>query len=363
MVAFVFSLLFLIAGGAIGTFMLLSAKKTDVRGEAGATVYPLRKFAAIPYAVGAILFTILIIVACTTTVSTGHTGVVTKFGQVQDYTLDSGLHGKSPWLSVIEMDNRVQKKTVDMECFSSDIQEVKCKYTLNYQISKETAQTIYKTIGKDYYGNVVEPNVAKSVKTVVAQYTAETLVGNRDQLAGEIEVALKAALVPYNIEVVGTSIEDLDFANNFTNAVEEKQVAVQNKLKAVTEQEQKTIEEQQSAERAKIKAAADAEVAKIQAQADMEVAKIGADSAEYQGKKDASIAMQRLAGINGWTVVMNETTGINELFKADGTKVTAEELAVGSANLIKYYYTNSWNGVLPETYVGDDSASTIILGK
>ena len=49
--------------------------------------------------------------------------------------------------------------------------------------------------------------------------------------------------------------------------------------------------------------------------------------------------------------------------KADGTKVTAEELAVGSANLIKYYYTNSWNGVLPETYVGDGSASTIILGN
>ena len=343
--------------------MLFSSKKVTHTEKGETVVYPWRKFAAIPYAVGVVLFTILIIVACTTTVSTGHTGVVTKFGQVQDYTLDSGLHGKSPWITVIEMDNRVQKKTVDMECFSSDIQEVKCKYTLNYQISKENAQTIYKTIGKDYYTNVVEPNIAKSVKTVVAQYTAETLVGNRDQLAGEIEVALKAALVTYNIQVVGTSIEDLDFASNFTNAVEEKQVAVQNKLKAVTEQEQKTIEEQQSAERAKIKAAADAEVAKIQAQADMEVAKIGADSAEYQGKKDASIAMQRLAGINGWTVIMNEETGINELFKADGTKVTAEELAVGSANLIKYYYTNTWNGVLPDTYVGDDSASTIILGK
>ncbi len=364
MVAFVFSLIFLIAGGVVGTMLLLSKKTAGAHAErGGAAVYPLRKFAAIPYAVGAVLFMILIIVACTTTVSTGHTGVVTKFGQVQEYTLDSGLHGKAPWITIIEMDNRVQKRTVDMECFSSDIQEVKCKYTLNYQISKENAQTIYKTIGKDYYDNVVEPNIAKSVKTVVAQYTAETLVGNRDQLASEIEIALRAALVPYNIELVGTSIEDLDFTNNFTNAVEEKQVAVQNKLKAVTEQEQKTIEEQQSAERAMIKAAADAEVAKIQAQADMEVAKIGADSAEYQGKKDASIAMQRLAGINGWTVIIDPDTGINELYKADGTKVTAEELAVGSANLIKYYYTNSWNGVLPETYVGDGSASTIILGN
>ena len=365
MVAFIFSLILLLAGAAAGTVMVFSSKRVARAGGESKTavVYPFRKYAAIPYAVGAVLFVILIIVACTTTVSTGHTGVVTKFGQVQEYTLDSGLHGKAPWISVVEMDNRVQKKTVDMECFSSDIQEVKCKYTLNYQISKENAQTIYKTIGIDYYDNVVEPNIAKSVKTVVAQYTAETLVGNRDQLAGEIEVALTAALVPYHIELVGTSIEDLDFTNNFTNAVEEKQVAVQNKLKAVTEQEQKTIEEQQQAERARIRATADAEIAQIQAQADMEVAKIGADSAEYQGKKDASIAMQRLAGINGWTVVIDPDTGINQLYKADGTMVTAEELAVGSANLIKYYYTNAWNGVLPETYVGDDSASTIILGK
>ena len=353
MVAFIFAITLLIIGGIVGTMCVICRKDYD-----GAVVG-----AVISYSLGGILFVVLMLVACLTTVSTGHTGVVTKFGEVQEYTLDSGLHGKAPWVKVVEMDNRVQKVTVDMECFSSDIQEVSCKYTLNYQISKENAQTIYKTIGKDYYGNVIEPNVAKAVKTITARYTAETLVGDRDQLASDIEVLLRETLVPYHIEVVGTSIEDIDFADNFTNAVEAKQVAVQNKLRAVTEQEQMTIEEQQSAERAKIKAAANAEVAKIEAQADMEVAKIGADSAEYQGKKEASIAMQRLASINGWTVVTNEETGINELFKADGTKVSDEELKIGSANLIKYYYTTQWNGILPETYVGDGAASTIILGN
>ena len=371
MVAFVFAFIILLIGLGLGIAFVVESEtdeeyyrdEYDNRRTREVITHPLRKFSAIPFTIGIILFIVLILVACLTSVSTGHTGVATKFGEVQDYTLDSGLHSKAPWIKVIEMDNRVQKVTVDMECFSSDIQEVKCKYTLNYQISKENAQTIYKTIGKDYYHNVIEPNVAKAVKTVVAQYTAETLVGNRDQLAGEIEVMLSDNLVPYHIEVVGTSIEDLDFADGFTTAVEQKQVAVQNKLKAVTEQEQKTIEEQQSAERAKIKADADAEVAKIQARADMEVAKIGADSAEYQGKKEASIAMQRLASINGWTVVTDEDTGINEIYKADGTKVTADELKAGSDKLIQYYYTTQWNGILPETYVGNGSASTIILGN
>ncbi len=382
MVAFIFALILLVIGATIGFVCIKCRNDYD-----GATIG-----AVVSFSLGSVLFIVLMLVACLTSVSTGHTGVATKFGQVQDYTLDSGLHSKAPWIKVIEMDNRVQKATVDMEAFSSDIQEVKCKYTLNYQISKDNAQTIYKTIGKDYYNNVITPNIAQSVKTATAAYSAETLISNRTQLAEDIEELLTQSLMPYNIEVVSTSVEDLDFTDSFTAAVEAKQVADQNKKKASIEQEQMKIEAEAAAERARItakneadiaidqaerakikaeadalvaqtKANAEAEVARIQAQADMEVAKIGADSAEYQGKKEASIAMQRLASINGWTVVTNPDTDINELYKADGTRVTDEELKVGSANLIKYYYTTQWNGILPETYVGDGAASTIILGN
>ena len=351
MVAFIFSFICLIIGGVVGTICVANRDNYD-----GAKIG-----AGIAYGIGAILFVTLMLVACLTSVETGPTGVPVKFGEVQDYTLDSGLHSKAPWIKIVEMDNRVQKATVDMEAFSEDIQEVKCTYTLNYQISKENATEIYRTIGKDYYNNVITPNISKAVKTAMAGYTAEELVNDRSGLATNIEDLLRESLSVYHINVVGTSVEDLDFTDSFTNAVEAKQVAVQNKLKAVTEQEQKTIEEQQSAERTKIKATADAEVAKIQAEADMEVAKIGADSAEYQGKKDASIKMQALASINGWTVVPDSESGINKLYKTDGTEVTAEELKAGTQRLIEYYYTQTWNGILPETYVGDGGVSSIIL--
>lgn len=372
MVAFIFSLIFLLAGIVVGLLLIFASDEkyqadrfgNYVKDSSGNNVtvitHPLRKFSAIPLSVGIILFIILICVSCLTSVSTGHTGVPVKFGQVQNYTLESGLHSKSPWVKIVEMDNRVQKATVDMEAFSEDIQEVTCKYTLNYQISKENATEIYRTIGTDYYNNVVTPNISKAVKTAMAGYTAEELVNDRSGLASQIESLLKESLESYHIKVVGTSVEDLDFTDSFTNAVEAKQVAVQNKLKAVTEQEQKTIEEQQSAERAKIKANADADVAKIQAQADMEVAKIGADSAEYQGKKEAAVALQRLASINGWTVLSNDETGINEFHKADGTKVTPDEIQEGAKNLMQYYYTMQWDGILPETYIGSDSVSGLI---
>ena len=266
--------------------------------------------------------------SCVQTVEAGHTGIGTTFGRVENYTFDAGFHLKAPWNQVIMMDNRVQKMTVEMECFSSDIQEVQCKFALNYQISKNNAQDLYRTVGISYADTVISPNIRESVKVIMAKYTAENLIGSRDTLANEIEALLADQLKKYDIEVVSTAIEDIDFTDEFTNAVEAKQVALQNKLKATTEQEQKTMEANQAAERAKIEANAQAEVAKIQAQADLEVQKINADAAEYTGLKESA-----------------------------KNKAISESL---TPELIRYYLIQRWNGEYPSTYMGTGNVSTLL---
>ncbi|MBR2583157.1 MAG: hypothetical protein IKD61_07165 [Oscillospiraceae bacterium] len=75
-------------------------------------------------AIALVLSAALTVLSCVATVPTGHTGVVTTFGKVEDYTLDAGVHLVKPWQQVVKMDNRVQKQTVKLACFSSDIQEV-----------------------------------------------------------------------------------------------------------------------------------------------------------------------------------------------------------------------------------------------
>jgi len=296
-------------------------------------------------------------------VSTGNTGVVTTFGKVENYTLEAGFHLKAPWHTVTEMDNRVQKTTVELSCFSSDIQEVSMKYTLNYQIDKANAQEIYRTVGVNYYATIVEPNIAEAVKVATAQYTAEQLVQTRSNLAKDIETLLEENLGRFNIKVSSTAIEDMDFTDAFTNAVEAKQVAEQKKKQAEIEQAQALAQAENDKKIAETNAKANAEVAKIQAEADMEVAKIAADSAEYQGKKEAAIALQRLASINGWTVVMDEETGLNKLYKPDGSEVNEEELKAGAERLIEYYYTQQWDGKLPETVLGSDDNLLIGVGN
>ena len=248
--------------------------------------------------------------ACFQTVPTGHTGVVTTFGKVENTTLDSGVHFVLPWQQVVKMDNRVQKETVELPCFSSDIQEVNLTYTINYQIKKSDAQTIYRTIGVDYYATVIQPCITESVKVVTARYTAEQLVGKRNELAAAIEDDLSDKLLAYNIELVSTSIENMDFTNAFTDAVEAKQVAQQNKLRAETEAEQKVIE----------------------ANAQAEVRKVNADAAAYELLAKAEA-------------------------EAEANRKISESL---TQELINYTYAQSWNGKLPTVMTGSDGSSSMI---
>ena len=227
------------------------------------------KKVAVAIASGVTAFILVILLSLSICkIPTGHTGVVTSFGKVQNYTLDAGIHLKAPWQRVVKMDNRVQKQSIELQCFSSDIQEVKIVYTVNYQIDKQNAMTIYSTIGKEYYNIAVVPNITESVKVVTAKFTAEQLVGTREKLAQAIEKDLTERLKAYNIELVSTSIEDMDFTDAYTNAVEAKQVAQQNKLKAEIVAEKKVIEAEANAEVKRINAQAKADAALIEAEAE-----------------------------------------------------------------------------------------------
>ena len=396
MVGFIFGIIFLIAGiiTAVCLANYKQVKQTeeyvlDENGERVRAAYggyrtttketvtkPLAKFSVVSAAAGVFLAILLTFFGCIASVDTGHVGVVKTFGKVEDYTFDSGFHLKAPWNSVTQINNQVQKTTIELPCFSSDIQEVNTTYTVNYQIAKGNAQNLYRDIGVNYLETVVNPTIQETVKTIIARYTAEELIGKRAEVAVEIEELLTVNLARYNIDVSSTAIENMDFTDSFTAAVEAKAVAAQQKLQAQIEQERLTMEAQQAAARAEVEANAQAKVneinaeaaakvAEIQAKADAAVAEISANAAEYQGQKDAAIALQRLASINGWTVKtekIDETHTKYTVCYADGTPVTEADLKIGAQRLIEYYYTQAWDGKLPDTFVGDGDISNIIVG-
>ena len=246
----------------------------------------------------ALVVLILAFVTCTATVQTGYTGIVTTFGRVEDKTLEAGLHFKSPFQQIIAMDNREQKTSFTTEAFSSDIQQVNITGSINYAINKDTAMNLFKQVGTDYFNKLVYPRMLEITKGVFSKYTAENLVANRQVLSEQIREGLYLELQGYGINVISLSIENIDFTDAYTDAVEAKQVAAQRKLQAEIEQSQMTMETQQQAERQRINAEAAANVARINADADAYVVKVRSEAEAEANKQIAESLTDRLIRFN-----------------------------------------------------------------
>ena len=260
--------------------------------------------------------------SCTASVPTGYTGIVTTFGRVEDRTMEAGLHFKSPFQKIITMDNREQKTAFVTEAFSSDIQQVDINGSINYAINKSTAMNLFKEVGTDYFNKLVSPRMLEITKGVFSKYTAENLVAYRQTLSQQICDNLSEELTPYGINVISVNIENIDFTDAFTDAVEAKQVAAQKKLQAEIEQAQMTMETQQAAERQRINAEAEATVAKINADAEAYATKVRSEA------------------------------------ESAANKLIAESL---TSELISFNEIKAWNGQLPSFVSGSSGSAIPIL--
>lgn len=279
-------------------------------------------FISKPVSVVAVLLSVaLILISCFATVPTGYTGILTTFGRVENETLEAGFHFKTPWQKVVQMNNQEQRAQFTLQAFSSDIQQVDVAGSINFNIDKTTAMNLYREIGTSYIKTLIDPRLLENTKAVFSHYEAENLIAQRDLLSASIRDMMVEDLKNYGINILSVSIEDIDFTDAFTDAVEAKQVATQNKLRAETEQEQATMEAKAAAERKQIEASAQAEIKKIQADAEAYQIKVQSDA------------------------------------EAEANKKIAESL---TPELIEYSYANRWTGELPTTFVGSDETIPVI---
>ena len=126
------------------------------------------------------------------------------------------------------------------------------------------------SIGEGYADTVLQPAIQESMKAITAQYTAEELITKRSAVGEEIGATLAEKVQEYGILIDKFNIINFDFSEEFNAAIEQKQVAEQNKLRAETEKEQKVIEAQADAEQKVIAAKAEADAIRQKAEAEAE---------------------------------------------------------------------------------------------
>ena len=209
-----------------------------------------------------VIFILVIFFNSFKSVPTGFVGVKTRFGQVQTTMLSEGLNLKIPFIEkIILMDCRTQKTEYTMEASSKDLQKISnFKVAINYNITKDTANTLYREVGVDYKSIIVEPAIQEAMKATIANYTAEELITKRNEVSAFALNSLSTKLQDRGISLTSLNILDLSFSAEFDQAVENKQIVEQQTQQAKYELEKAKVENEKKIENAK----AEAEVMKQQ---------------------------------------------------------------------------------------------------
>jgi regulator of protease activity HflC (stomatin/prohibitin superfamily) len=197
------------------------------------------------------------------TVGPGERGIVfSKFGGVSDHVLDEGIHFKIPFVEdIIPMDVKVQKSQTRAEASSKDLQTVSSIFAINYHVDATKVHVVFQEIGVDFKSRIIDPAVQEAVKAITAQYSAEELITKRPQVRNDIKDMLKVRLIEFDIILDQFSIVAFEFSPQFNAAIEAKQTAEQNALKATRDLERIKVEAEQKVTQAQ----AEADAQKIQA--------------------------------------------------------------------------------------------------
>lgn len=181
-------------------------------------------------------------------VGAGHVGVVTRLGAV-NRVANPGMVFKIPLIeSVKTMETRTQLEQVEASSASKDVQTVYAVVALNFHLQGDRAVDVYQNIGEDYKERVIAPAIQESFKASTAKFSAFDLIQKREEVKQVAFEDIKVRLEKYNIIVDDLNIVDFDFNEDFNTAIEDRQVAEQNKERAKTEAETALIQAQGQAD-------------------------------------------------------------------------------------------------------------------
>lgn len=168
-------------------------------------------------------------------VNAGERGVLMRFGNVQDTILNEGLHPIIPIVNTVrKMTVRVQKNDVNAEASSKDLQDITMDVAVNWHIEPESVNKLFQQVGEEeqIVFRIINPAVSEVVKAATAKKTAEEIITLRTELKEEIDIQLRNRLSKYGIGVDAVSLVNISFSEEFSKAIEAKQIAEQEAKRA-----------------------------------------------------------------------------------------------------------------------------------
>ena len=151
-----------------------------------------------------------------------------RFTGVKERATGEGTHFLIPWLQrAILYDVRIKPRTISTTTGSKDLQMVTLSLRVLSRPDVGHLSKIYQSLGLDYDERVL-PSIGNEVlKAIVAQFDAAELITQREVVSARIREDLLTRAREFNILLEDVSITHLTFGQEFTKAVEQKQIAQQ----------------------------------------------------------------------------------------------------------------------------------------
>lgn len=189
------------------------------------------------------LFILITILSSFTTINSGEVGLRVRFGKIIDSNLTEGLNFKIPYIErIVKVNIKVQKVEVNTTSASKDLQDIKTTLAVNYRVENKSATNLYKTVGNSYEQTILTPAIEESIKSIISKYTAEQTITLRPEVSSECMKELQEKVEKYGIVIDNFNIINLEFSEEYSKAIEEKQVAEQKLATAKLESEAKIVE-------------------------------------------------------------------------------------------------------------------------
>lgn len=213
---------------------------------------------------GIAIFAFGVLYSSFTIVPAGHVGVQITLGEVNQAVLNEGAQLVNPISNIKHVDVRLARANLNnASAGTKDIQQVHTDIVINYRMSPAKVPHIYKEFGLDVDTKVLGPAINESFKSAVGHYTSEELITKRDAVNADIMARLSEKLAPFNIVVNNVSLVNFGFSKAYQEAIEQKVIATQAKLRADQDYERIQVEAKSRIAQAK----GEAEAIAIQASA------------------------------------------------------------------------------------------------
>lgn len=191
-------------------------------------------------------------------ITAGDRGVMTTFGRADDQVYQPGIHFRIPLAqSMHMMDVRLQKGEGEGDAASKDLQSVHTRIAINYHLDPKEVVNVFRNIGPSTEiaaDRIIIPAAQEAVKAVTARFTAEELVSRRTEVRDAIGALLREKMQRHGLMLDEFAIVNFAFSRSFSEAIEAKVKAEQEKLKAERDLQRIEVEAKQKVASAKAEA-------------------------------------------------------------------------------------------------------------